>query len=197
MSAPSDGIIDGMDQAKFCVPRRRDGIRMDLRAIQTHANALYTFASREIDNMAEGVADDDAWELCLDSVDSVQQHGAEISAAIIDEACQDIPVDEAIRDIIAQSVRSMDGVETFAELGSVPAEVEKHTACEHCNGDTNTIKRGANGVSRWLYCKQCTRTVFLRRRSDVAEMWAYLMAILWWHGDRIGAKMLRQIPYAP
>ena len=107
-----------------------------------------------------------------------------------------IPVDEAIRDI-AQSVRSMDGVETFAELGSVPAEVEKHTACEHCNGDTNTIKRGANGVSRWLYCKQCTRTVFLRRRSDVAEMWAYLMAILWWHGDRIGAKMLRQIPYAP
>ena len=126
----------------------------------------------------------------------MQQHGAEISAAIIDEACQDIPVDEAIRDI-AQSVRSMDGVETFAELGSVPAEVEKHAACEHCNSDSNTIKRGANGVSRWLYCKQCTRTVFLRRRSDVAEMWAYLMAILWWHGDRIGAKMLRQIPYAP
>ena len=95
----------------------------------------------------------------------MQQHGAVISAAVIDEACQDIPVDEAIRDI-AQSVRSMDGVETFAELGSVPAEVEKHTACKHCNGDTNTIKRGANGVSRWLYCKQCTRTVFLRCRSD-------------------------------
>ena len=52
MSAPSDGIIDGMGQAKFCVPRLRDGIRMDLRAIQTHANALYTFASREIDNIA-------------------------------------------------------------------------------------------------------------------------------------------------
>ena len=84
MSASSDGIIDGMGQAKFCVPRLRDRIRMDLRAIQTHANALYTFASREIDNMVEGVADDDAWELCLDSVVSVQQHGAEISAAVID-----------------------------------------------------------------------------------------------------------------
>ena len=101
MSAPSDGIIiiiDGMGQTKFCVPRRRDGIRMDLRAIHTHANALHTFASREIDNMAEGVADDAAWELCPDSVDSVQ------------------PVDEAIRDI-AQSVRSMNGVETFCRTG--------------------------------------------------------------------------------
>ena len=70
MSAPSDpgsedllrsGPPPGEVEVDQCCPA--DGILKDLRAIQTHANALYTFASREIDNMAEGVADDDAWEL--------------------------------------------------------------------------------------------------------------------------------------
>ena len=82
---------------------------------------------------------------------------------------------------------------------SFPVDLERQRPytqepCEHCDGVSRCITRGANAHARWLRCKECARTIFSRPRRVVQEMWAYLIVTLWWHGDGVGARLLSRIP---